>query len=510
MKKFLICLSLCLVQIGYSQIEAGLLLGLTEGTTTEINNLTGMAEGQMLYNTDTKEVMIYDGTQWVSTSNSNWLNSGNTLSTGAYLGSNNDFPMELRSNGISLLQIGRRQTLGLVQNYPDYNDGNQYITYLKGNNGTSVLQFQADAADFYKPMFFTDSNGNFRLKGSAAQTDFFEIGSSGTNNAGELEFIIADDGAEPFIFKRYDYRDQLKKELFRIQGSSNSQNALPRVGINTGQLANSTLQVKGSVSTAIISINGNLTLDETHHTVIINSNSTISLPLANTCSGRTYIIKNTTNASATISSYLNNSGTSTTNIPANNTIQIQSNGTSWHAISSGNSTIVSSDTSNLIQVGNDGGAYLKINQGARWTNMDITTNLNAGSVAAPIFGVEDYNDDAINLYTAATDKLTIKETGRYDIRINISLLGINSSGNTAQRTNVNAQITVNGNPLSALAASGYIRFASGHEQSSIHINEILQLNANDVVRIRTYREANSGNVRFSGTGDSSFIINKLK
>lgn len=509
MKKFLICLSLCLVQIGYSQIEAGLLLGLTEATATEINNLTGMAEGQMLYNTDTKEVMIYNGLQWVSTSNSNWLNSGNTLSAGAYLGSNNDFPMELRSNGISLLQIGRRQTLGLVQNYPDYNDGNQYITYLKGNNGTSALQFQADAADFYKPMFFTDSNGNFRLKGSAAQTDFFEIGSSGTNNAGELEFIIADDGAEPFIFKRYDYRDQLKKELFRIQGSSNIQNALPRVGINTGQLANSTLQIKGSISTAIISINGNLTLDETHHTVIINSNSIISLPLANTCSGRTYIIKNSTNTSATISSYLNNSGTSTTNIPANNTIQIQSNGTSWHAISSGNSTIVSSDTSNLIQVGNDGGAFLKINQGARWTNTDIVTNLNAGSVSAPIFGTEDYNDDAINLYTAATNMLTIKEAGRYDIRANISLLGINSGGDQ-QRTNVNAQITVNGTAVGALSASGYIRFASGHEQSSIHINEILQLNANDVVRIRTYREANSGNVRFSGAGDSSFVINKLK
>ena len=509
MKKFLICLSLCLVQFSYSQIEAGLLLGLTEATTSQINNLTGMAEGQMLYNTDTKEVMIYDGSQWISTSNSNWLNKGNTLSAGAYLGSNNDFPLELKSNSISLLQIGSRQTLGLVQNYPDYNDGNQYITHLKGNNGTSVLQFEASNASFYKPMFFTDTNGNFRLKGSAAGTDFFEIGSTGTSNDGEVEFIIGDDGEEPFTFKRYDYRDQLKKELFRIQGSSNSQNALPRIGINTGQLANSTLQIKGSVSKAIISINGNLTLDETHHTVIINSNSTISLPLANTCSGRTYIIKNTTNASATISSYLNNFGASTTNIPANNIIQIQSNGTSWHSISSGSSTIVSSDTNNLIQEGNDGGAFLKINQGARWTNTDIVTNLNAGSVAAPIFGTEDYNDDAINLYTAATNMLTIKEAGRYDIRANISLLGINSGGNQ-QRTNVNAQITVNGNAVSALSASGYIRFASGHEQSSIHINEILQLNANDVIRVRTYREANTGEVRFSGIGDSSFVINKLK
>ncbi|MGB5369397.1 MAG: hypothetical protein WBN18_03125, partial [Flavobacteriaceae bacterium] len=79
-----------------------------------------------------------------------------------------------------------------------------------------------------------------------------------------------------------------------------------------------------------------------------------------------------------------------------------------------------------------------------------------------------------------------------------------------QRTNVNARISVNGNPIGAIGASGYIRWASNHEQSSVHVNEILNLNANDVITIRTYREASNGVVNFSGVNESSFMINKLK
>ncbi|WP_273272945.1 hypothetical protein [Maribacter polysiphoniae] len=343
-KQFLLFTLLLITGFSYGQIESGLLFGLTKGTTAEINAISGMEEGQMLYNTDTQEIYFYDGSSWVKTANSNWLQNGNTSSNGSFLGTTNDVAMDIKSNNISMLQFGRRQTLGLTQSYPDYNENDQYLTYVKGNNGTSALQFQADAADFYKPMFFTDSNGNFRLKGSAAQTDLFEIGSTGTSNNGEVEFIIGDDGAEPFVFKRYDYRDQLKKELFRIQGSSNAQTAKPRVGINTGQLANSTLEVNGSVATAIASPSSSLTLDETHHTVIITSNSSITLPAANSCEGRTYIIKNTYGSAINISTYVDNTGTNSTSVPSNSVVQLQSNGSVWHSVTPGTPTITYSQT----------------------------------------------------------------------------------------------------------------------------------------------------------------------
>jgi hypothetical protein len=232
-----------------------------------------------------------------------------------------------------MLQFGRRQTLGLSQNYPDYNDNNQYVIHVKGSNGTSALQFQADAASFYKPMFFTNADGNFRLKGSAAGTDFFEIGSNGTNNAGEVEFIIGDDGAEPFIFKRYDYRDQLNKELFRIQGSSNTQNALPRIGINTGQVANSTFQINGSVSTSIIRINSSLTLTEVHHTVILTGGRPdITLPSANSCIGRIYIVKNYCGNDTNISTYVNMKGDNKTELKDEKGYIFQSDGAQWQQL----------------------------------------------------------------------------------------------------------------------------------------------------------------------------------
>lgn len=151
----------------------------------------------------------------------------------------------------------------------------------------------------------------------------------------------------------------------------------------------------------------------------------------------------------------------------------------------------------------------KINFGGRWTNSDTSSNLNTDGAIAPIFGTQDYADDGTNLYEVSGNTLIVKESGRYDIRGNLSLVGINSGGNR-QRTNVNARIAVNGTPVGAMAASGYIRWSSNHDHSSIHLNEILQLNANDVISIITYREANSGTVNFSSANESSFMINKLR
>jgi len=172
--------------------------------------------------------------------------------------------------------------------------------------------------------------------------------------------------------------------------------------------------------------------------------------------------------------------------------------------------VTSTDANNAIATGTDGGAYLKINLGGRWTNSNTTTNLNVNNTIAPIFGNQDYVDDGTNLYQVTGNTLIVKEAGRYDIRANLALLGVNVSGNSKQRTNANARIAVNGTPVGAIGASGYIRWASGHDHSSIHVSEILQLSANDVITIITYREANSGTVRFNGSGSSSFIINKLK
>jgi hypothetical protein len=492
-----------------AQIDPGLLLGLNTATTAEMNAISGSITGSMLYNTTDKKIYFYNGTNWVTSSNDNWLLDGNTAVAGAsFLGTKNDVAMDIRSNNTSVLKFGRRQTLGLVQAYPDYTDQNQYLTYVGGTNGVSALQFQADAASFYKPMFYTNSDGNFRLKGSAAGTDFFEIGSSGTSNNGEVEFIIGDDGAEPYIFKRYDYRDGLLKELLRVQGSSNSQNALPRVGINTGSLANSTLQINGSLSTAIITAGSNLSLGENHHTVIINSNISITLPAANGATGRIYVLKNTTNSARAISNYVNASGGTSNQISAQSTLWVQSNGSTWNSISgsdssSSSATIVSTDANNIISTGTDGGAYLKINRGGRWTNTNTSTNLNNDGTSVPIFGNENYKDDGNTLYQVSGNSLRVKEAGRYDIRANIMLW------TDDDRVSLTFRIHVNGSAVGAIGATGYFRYKDEF-LPTIALNEILQLGVNDDVTILVEREGDSGDVHLSGTGSSSFIINKIK
>src|SRR5205085_6056720 len=63
---------------------------------------------------------------------------------------------------------------------------------------------------------YTDANGNFRVKGSSAGTDYFEFGSTGSNNDGGFEFIIGDDGDEPILFKSYNYLTGTS-EIMRLQ-----------------------------------------------------------------------------------------------------------------------------------------------------------------------------------------------------------------------------------------------------------------------------------------------------
>ncbi|MDB0615494.1 hypothetical protein PL372_08040 [Tenacibaculum dicentrarchi] len=298
------------------------------------------------------------GTNWIDNpALNNWLTTGNSGTTTAnFLGTTDDKKMQIRSNNISILEFGRRQTLGLTQPYPDYTDNNQSVVHVRGINGVSALQFQASGTNFYKPMFFTTPNGSFRLKGSSGETDFFEIGSAGPNNQGRLEFVIGDDGDEPIVFKRYDYRGaKFHRELFRVQGSNATQNAKTRFGINLNQQevpissnlntnyndasfnkANSTFQVVGSISKSIISTNTDFTLTEDHYTLIAKNElntRTITLPAASSVTGRIYIIKTNWYRGVNLNiTYITRTTNTANSIPSRSTVQLQSDGTDWQQI----------------------------------------------------------------------------------------------------------------------------------------------------------------------------------
>ena len=279
------------------------------------------------------QLLRFNGTSWVNSndvSSQNWLLTGNSFTNNThFLGNTDDVKMTLRSFNQPFFEFGRRQTLGLTQGYTDYTDNNQLVTYLR-----SAIQFEAPGASFYKPLFFVTSNGNFRLKGSAAGTDYFELGAAGsTANDGSVEFIIGDDGEEPIVFEKFNTTAS-KVELFRMQGTG--LNTDVRVALNNnGAVANSVFQSNGSVSKSIITTATNITLNENQYTVVFDGGASsvgVTLPAATTAIGRTYIIRNTSGSSKTISGYINELGTTVTTILNNSVIWIQSDGTNWISI----------------------------------------------------------------------------------------------------------------------------------------------------------------------------------
>jgi hypothetical protein len=286
------------------------------------------------------QVLKWNGTGWAPANEaaaSNWLITGNnniTYNT-HFLGTLTDVPLTLRSNNTAMLEVGRRQSLGLLDAsstglFP-YDQPNASVTYIRGTGGVSALQLEASGASFYKPILFTDANGNLVIRGSCAGTDFFEMGSGNTTgNNGRFTFTIGDDGDEPIIFNKFNYTTATYVEMMRLQGTG--LNNTVRAGINTnGNVANSTLQVAGSVSTNVVTTAAALTLDETHHTVIVTTNVNITLPPANSCTGRLYIVKKTANGNSTISSYIDNNGSASTSLQRG-VYQLQSDGTNWQRV----------------------------------------------------------------------------------------------------------------------------------------------------------------------------------
>ncbi|BFM44342.1 hypothetical protein CFS9_29830 [Flavobacterium sp. CFS9] len=329
MKFKFIFLVLLLSNIGRSQIST---------TSALVPTITNAGLGDLYKTSDTNQLYIglSNGTlSLIGGSANNWGLNGNSNATAtSVLGTTTDTKVALTSNNTSILEAGKRGTLGLVTTAADFTDANQYMAYLRGG-GTSALQFEASGNLYYKPMIFTTTDGNLRLKGTSGISDFFEIGSTGTGINGSLEFTVGDDGDEPIIFKK-NHSSGSTIELMRMQGTGNSSDV--RIGISTGgAVANSVLQVGGSVSLPIRVITGNTTLNDGDYTVILNpgsyySGTEITLPAASTCKGRVYIVKNISNSVRNISTFIAYGGGTSTVLNGGRVYTFQSDGVNWQTI----------------------------------------------------------------------------------------------------------------------------------------------------------------------------------
>ena len=167
-----------------AQINSELLLTLTRATTTEMNAISNVREGSLLYNTTEKNVFQYNGSTWEklnsSSADEKWTISGNDLysSVSGNIGIGVTNPSEkLDVNGI--IQVGNTgATTGTVQMIGKYSGINHLNTYgsERGTGATVIgyaVQPKSGAAGYV----------------SSAQNVAFARGL--LKNNGDLQFLTA-------------------------------------------------------------------------------------------------------------------------------------------------------------------------------------------------------------------------------------------------------------------------------------------------------------------------------
>lgn len=150
------------------------------------------------------------------------------------------------------------------------------------------------------------------------------------------------------------------------------------------------------------------------------------------------------------------------------------------------------------------------NPTVKYSNIDTSTNINVNSaITLPVFGTLEWNDDT-NLYQVSGNTITVNTAGKYRITSNISYNVPAVPGNNSEiRVAVEAQITINGTRQGAIAATGYVRSSNNHSDASLHINEVLNLSAGDIIRIQVVRSGNSAPAYMRSTRTSNIFIEKV-
>lgn len=177
-----------------------------------------------------------------------------------------------------------------------------------------------------------DVNGSLRVQNITTTTSDLDVLVTTTTGVVQkrpfVDFSSGISGTEGSIFFASSTGSATESNTQFFWNNTNS-----RLGIGTNT-PTSTLHHTGSYAAPILTTTAALTLDESHHTIIISdSDHDITLPAASSCTGRIYVVKNPTDTDSNISSFLNHKGNSRTKITKERVYWLQSDGTNWHLIS---------------------------------------------------------------------------------------------------------------------------------------------------------------------------------
>ncbi len=135
---------------------------------------------------------------------------------------------------------------------------------------------------------------------------------------------------------------------------------------------------------------------------------------------------------------------------------------------------------------------------AQVRNTDTTTDINtAGWTVIPFGGTVDNADAG---FTTASDSITVGFDGVVSVQAAISQETVQT------RTNVGIRITKNGAAVSGVGQSGYIRDASGHNNSSSHIHSVFAVASGDVIRVEGQTRGSGGTLVYQVLGESCVTV----
>ncbi len=152
-KLFTYLLFIVLTNSTLAQIESGLLFGLTKGTTSEINAVTNVDQGSMVYNTDVNEVFVYNGTAWVS-NNKNSVHMGLVVITAT--GNLTVSGIPFKPSQISFTAHANIESLNLNSDNGIRNNDNGIANSFGSMNGFA----RNDGTSIVQQVIFVGGNGN--------------------------------------------------------------------------------------------------------------------------------------------------------------------------------------------------------------------------------------------------------------------------------------------------------------------------------------------------------------
>ncbi len=326
----------------------------------------------------------------LNSNNNNWKTTGNSGTNPGthFVGTIDNRDLVFKTNNSERMRIRSDGRVGIGTNEPDYT-----LHIYSATNPQIGLFGMGEDANVYGTLFgLTANDFDFYIQDAGESTIPFLI-QRGTGNIGigiqnPSDHLHIRDGAI-----RVDYTDNQRSarvtadggiELYRGNSAPNSQvngyidfknsenddydfrltynhslgtnggfqfisttNGMPsteqaritilnengNVGIGTTS-PSSTLSVNGSIENKVTIVTSNLTLDGTHHTILANSTSsiTITLPSASVSTGRIYVIKNINTGIVTISGSIE--GSSSMTLYEKQSVELVSNGSMWVVTSS--------------------------------------------------------------------------------------------------------------------------------------------------------------------------------